>query len=114
MSVAVNVEVIIAAILGGTGTPVGAAIGGVVLVLIREQLSGVAYTLPGTQTPVSDVDFLVFAVITLVLLYALPGGIIRWAVSIGNVATDGGKPPTRQVYESYTEQLRELFGGGER
>ncbi len=129
LSLTVNVEVIIAAILGGMGTIVGAAIGGVLLVLIREQLAGVDAVVPVLDTPVSEIDFLVFAVVTLVLIFALPGGILRWAVGIGGrlrrrirgddaeVATDGGvETPLERVYENYTDQLRAILGGddGER
>lgn len=124
MSITVNVEVIIAAILGGMGTIVGAAIGGILLVLLREQLAGVDATIPLINTPISQVDFLVFALITLVLLYVLPGGIVRWVVRLGRravggtstdedetVATDGGTTPARRVYENYSERLRAVFGG---
>ena len=126
LSITVNVEVIIAAILGGMGTIVGAAIGGVALILIREQLTGVNAEVPVFNTPVSDMDFLIFAIITLVLLFALPGGIVRWAIGLGRmvleragfdtseVAADGGertKTPAEQVYENYTEELREILGG---
>jgi branched-chain amino acid transport system permease protein len=123
LSVTVNVEIIIAAILGGMGTIVGAAIGGVALILIREQLAGVGVTVPVFNKPVSDMDFLIFAVITLILLFALPGGIVRWAIGIGRkvleragfdtpeVAADGGKSPAEQVYEKYTEELRDILGG---
>jgi len=120
MSVTVNVEVIIAAILGGMGTIVGAGVGGILLILLREQLSKVAWTVPIIDTPVSDIDFLVFALITLVLLYALPGGIVRWVIELGGqgvaklrgdeeVAADGGRTPLEQVYDSYAE----WFSGGD-
>ncbi|PSP56193.1 branched-chain amino acid ABC transporter permease [Halobacteriales archaeon QH_7_66_36] len=120
MSVTVNVEVIIAAILGGMGTIVGAGVGGILLILLREQLSKVAWTVPIIDTPVSDIDFLVFALITLVLLYALPGGIVRWVIELGgqsvaklrgrdDVAADGGQTPLEQVYDSYAE----WFSGGD-
>ena len=117
MSVTVNVEVIIAAILGGMGTIVGAGVGGILLILLREQLSKVAWTVPIIGTPVSDIDFLVFALITLVLLYALPGGIVRWVIELGGqgvaklrgdeeVAADGGRTPLEQVYDNYARWLR--------
>jgi branched-chain amino acid transport system permease protein len=125
LSIVVNVEVIIAAILGGMGTIVGAAIGGMLLVLIREQLAGVGMTIPILGAPVSDVDFLLFALITLVLLFALPGGIIRWAIGIGQklharllgdgdpepVPDGGKKTPPEQVYENYKAEILEIFGG---
>jgi branched-chain amino acid transport system permease protein len=135
MSIVINVEVIIAAILGGMGTITGAALGGIMLILLREQLNnmgssitelvGVQTDIPVLGDPISDISFLIFAVITLFLLFALPGGVIRWAVGIGGmikerilgesepeVAADGGrKTPARQVYENYTEQLKEITGG---
>ncbi|MDY7081038.1 MAG: branched-chain amino acid ABC transporter permease, partial [Halobacteria archaeon] len=46
MALTVNVEVIIAAILGGMGTIAGAAIGGMLLILLREWLSTVGVTIP--------------------------------------------------------------------
>jgi branched-chain amino acid transport system permease protein len=129
LSLTVNVEVIIAAILGGMGTIVGAAVGGVLLVLIREQLAGVDVVVPLLDTPVSDMDFLLFAVVTLVLIFALPGGVLRWAVGVGGrvrrrirgddpeaVADGGTETPLERVYDDYVEQLRAILGGddGER
>ena len=120
MSIIINVEVIIAAILGGMGTIVGAAIGGLLLSLLAEQLIGLDFVIPVLNTPVSEINFLVFALVTLALLFILPGGIVRWAVGIGgrvverttrkDVAADGGTTPLVQVYENYTEQLREITG----
>jgi branched-chain amino acid transport system permease protein len=129
LSLTVNVEVIIAAILGGMGTIVGAAVGGVLLVLIREQLAGVDVVVPLLDTPVSEMDFLLFAVVTLVLIFALPGGVLRWAVGVGGrvrrrirgddpeaVADGGTETPLERVYDDYVEQLRAILGGddGER
>jgi branched-chain amino acid transport system permease protein len=123
LSLTVNVEVIIAAILGGMGTIVGAAIGGVLLILIREELAGVDWVVPVLDTPISDIDFLLFALVALVLLFALPGGILRWAVGIGGrvrrrvrgsdaeLAADGGETPLERVYENYTDDLRAILGG---
>jgi len=131
LSITVNVEVIIAAILGGMGTIVGAAIGGVLLILLQNQLLNVDLVVPLIDTPVSEMDFLVFAVITLILLFAFPGGLIRWAFGLTGkvkervfggggggqeVATDGGaesekRTPLERVYENYTEDLRAMFGG---
>jgi len=125
MTITVNVEVIIAAILGGMGTIVGAGVGGILLILLREQLAGIAWTVPVIGQPVSDINFLVFALITLVLLFVMPGGIVRTAIVAGRrvldrgsgedtVATDGGTAPARRVYERYTDRLRAAFGGDDR
>ncbi|WP_335999217.1 branched-chain amino acid ABC transporter permease [Halorientalis halophila] len=131
LAITVNVEVIIAAILGGMGTIVGAAIGGVLLILLQNQLLNVDLVVPLLDTPISEMDFLVFAIITLILLFAFPGGLIRWAFGLTGmfkervfggegggpeVATDGGaeseaNTPLEQVYENYTDDLRAMFGG---
>lgn len=104
-SVTVNIEIIIAAILGGMGTIVGAALGGMFLVLFRDFLSNQSVVIPGLGVPVSEIDFLLFAVITLVLLFVLPEGFLRWTLHRGSgllsrvrgetVATDGGEPTER-------------------
>ncbi|MWG35976.1 branched-chain amino acid ABC transporter permease [Halomarina oriensis] len=107
MSTTVNVEVIIAAVLGGMGTIVGAAIGGIFVGIVPQLLDSSGWIIPGFLpvvggTPVADIDFLIFAVITLFLLYVLPGGILRAVIRNGRrvrnsrrgddgVATDGGQ-----------------------
>lgn len=156
----VNIEVIIAAILGGMGTIVGAAIGGFFLVMFRDVLSSklavpVLQVDPSTlavrvgefnvseqvvpllNARVGDLDFLIFAVVTLLLLFVLPGGFLRWGIRIGrrlhagaarrlgrgssadggrddDAATRGSAPsdvertPLEQVYENYRDAIREL------
>nr|WP_305794348.1 branched-chain amino acid ABC transporter permease [Halomarina rubra] len=122
-STTVNVEVIIAAVLGGMGTIVGAAIGGIFVGLVPKLLDELAVEIPGFVpvfggTSVSEIDFLIFAVITLFLLYVLPGGILRAVIHGGQrargwrrgdeVATDGGRPQRviTRVVGRWREQLR--------
>jgi branched-chain amino acid transport system permease protein len=124
LTLVVNIEVIIAAILGGMGTIVGAAIGGIFFYLLREWLSGVGWVVPVIGTPVSEIDFLVFSVITLLLLFFLPGGFLRAGLRSGQrvidrlgmdndqtPATDGGQTPLEQTIEKYREAYRDWFGG---
>lgn len=80
----VNIEVIIAAILGGMGTIVGAAIGGLFLVLFRNYLATSDFVIPLVGAPVSDLDLLIFSAIALVLLFVFPGGVVRWAIALGS------------------------------
>jgi branched-chain amino acid transport system permease protein len=121
----VNVEVIIAAVLGGMGTIVGAAVGGMFFFLFREWLSGVGWAIPVLGAPVSNFDFLIFSIITLVLLFVLPGGFLRAGIDLGRrifdrsngddrTAADGGKTPVEQTLERYREAYRDLFGGDKR
>lgn len=119
----VNIEIIIAAILGGMGTIVGAAIGGLFFYLFREWLSGLTWMIPVLNAPVSNFDFLIFTIITLVILFVLPGGFLRAGINLGRrildrspgggdrTATDGGKTPVEGTIERYREAYRDWFGG---
>jgi branched-chain amino acid transport system permease protein len=124
MSTTVNVEVIIAAVLGGMGTIVGAAIGGIFVGIVPQLLDSVDWAIPDLLpvvggTPVSDIDFLIFAVLTLFLLYVLPGGILRAVIRNGRrlrngrgsddaVATDGGRSDRvfTRVLRGWREELK--------
>ncbi|MEE6210428.1 branched-chain amino acid ABC transporter permease [Salarchaeum sp. III] len=111
----VSIEVIIAAVLGGMGTIVGAALGGMFLSVFRSQLSNVDLTVPGLGVSVGDLDLVIFAVGTLIILFALPGGVLRWGIVAGRnligadgTAADGGRTPVEQTLETF----REFFRGG--
>ncbi|WP_254537836.1 branched-chain amino acid ABC transporter permease [Halomarina litorea] len=121
-STTVNVEVIIAAVLGGMGTIVGAAIGGIFVGLVPILLDEVGVVIPVLGVPVGEIDFLLFAVITLFLLFVLPGGILRSVLNAGSrvrgwrrgdeVATDGGRPErvVTRVARRWYDGLREEGG----
>jgi len=114
----VSIEVIIAAVLGGMGTIVGAAVGGIFLSLFRSYLSDVTATIPIVGIPIGHLDLLLFAVGTLLLLFYLPGGMVRWAVVAGKrrladrkpAATDGGQTPIRQVAATWRRSIARLRG----
>lgn len=116
LATTVSIEVIIASVLGGMGTIVGAAIGGMFLSVFRSQLSNVGLVIPGVGVSVGDLDLVIFAVGTLLLLFYLPGGMLRWAIAMGRSLTgrddgatpaaDGGRTPLERVVESYREFLR--------
>jgi branched-chain amino acid transport system permease protein len=117
----VNIEIIIAAIIGGMGTIVGAAVGGLFFYMARDFLREAAFTVPGIGAEVGDVNVVVFTLIMLLILYFLPIGLVRGGIIAGrkvlsktgvNVATDGGRPtepanPVRRVLRNW----REAWGG---
>jgi len=118
----VSIEVIIAAVVGGMGTITGAAVGGVFLALFRDWVTGVEATVPVVGLEVGQLDLVLFSVVTLALLYYLPGGLLRWGVAYGRgltggdpaPATDGGVPddrPLAAVRERWERELRRLRGG---
>jgi branched-chain amino acid transport system permease protein len=121
----VSIEVIIAAILGGMGTIVGAAIGGLIVYLLPEYLNTVEYVVPVLEAPVSEIDFLLFAVIALVLLFVMPGGVLRAVLRIARdrlsdrrgegVAADGGRrarTPVEQVRERWRSAVERTLERG--
>lgn len=123
-TILVNVEIIIAAILGGMGTIVGAAIGGMFFYLLREWLSGIGMMIPLLNAPVNEFDFLIFTIITLVLLFVLPGGLLRGGITLGrrvlqrssvggdpDTVSDGGRTPVEQTLQRYREMYNDWFGG---
>ncbi|MFW5918992.1 MAG: branched-chain amino acid ABC transporter permease [Halanaeroarchaeum sp.] len=110
----VSIEVIIAAIVGGMGTIVGAAVGGIFLDVFREWLGNVSASIPGIGISVADLDLFLFSAITLLILFVLPGGILRWGILRGRSivsqdestpVTDGGSTPLERTLESYRDAL---------
>jgi branched-chain amino acid transport system permease protein len=113
----VSIEVIIATVLGGMGTIVGAAVGGLVFYMLRDYLAQLAWTVPVFDAPVAELDLLLFSLATLALLFFLPGGIVRWAVRNGRRAVrrggwepeqavpDGGTTPVERTLESYRDAM---------
>ena len=123
LSLTVSIEVIIASILGGMGTITGAAFGGVFFWLLRDRLRQVGTVIPVINTPVKNVDLLVFLLITLAFLFFLPAGIVPTATRLGRrylgsrgaeAAADGGRTPLEATLDALGDQLRHLFGGGRR
>lgn len=87
----VNLIVIIATVLGGMGTIVGAAIGGWFLHLIDVSvLNQIRTEIPVLGWEVHEMSFLLVGVVGLVMLYVLPGGIVRWAIRNGRRIQDSG------------------------
>ncbi|WP_137283758.1 branched-chain amino acid ABC transporter permease [Halorussus salinisoli] len=113
----VSIEVIIASVLGGMGTIVGPAVGGLFYFMLRDYLGGLAWTVPVFDVPVSELDLLLFSMVTLALLFFLPGGIVRWTIrngrrawrrgdrGDGRVVPDGGTTPLERTATSYREAL---------
>ncbi|MFB6163997.1 MAG: branched-chain amino acid ABC transporter permease [Haloarculaceae archaeon] len=112
--------VILASILGGMGTIVGAAVGGIFFVLLQQFVGGLDFVVPVLGVPIADVQLAVFTTITVVLIYFLPGGILRGAIRAGrwvlaqtgrDVATDGGRPPANPVAQTLRKYRNDLRGG---
>ncbi|WP_084802644.1 branched-chain amino acid ABC transporter permease [Halorientalis sp. IM1011] len=129
MSVIINVEVIIAAVLGGMGTIVGAALGGLFVAMVPDYLNLIEFTVPVIGKSISEMSFFLFAIVTLVLLNIFPGGVLRWGIALGRRATgrtggeegmaadggqspdEGGTDPVEQTIERYQEYYDNMFGG---
>lgn len=123
LALIISIEVIVAAILGGIGTITGAAIGGLFFYLLRVFMRNIEFTIPVVNVPVGEIYFLLFGIVTLGFLFYLPEGIVprlvgEWRArsepQAGEAVADGGKSRGERVIESWTDDLRELFGGDRR
>ncbi|MFW6447904.1 MAG: ABC transporter permease subunit, partial [Halobacteriota archaeon] len=110
----VSIEVIVATIVGGIGTIIGAAIGGLFFHLFSDWLARSEYVIPVVEVTVGEANFLVFALLTLLILYYAPGGMLRWGIDAGESVRRirRGEPPAggleeRSVVEQIADRYRE-------
>jgi branched-chain amino acid transport system permease protein len=105
LALAVSIEVIIATILGGMGTIVGAAAGGMLLYLLRDALRNLSelvipvgalskgtplpprivvdMVVPAVGIPLKEIDLLLFSLITLGFLFFVPDGLVPRGIRYG-------------------------------
>lgn len=77
LALIVSIEVLIAAILGGMGTIVGAGLGGVFFYFANDLLNQQEFTIPLVNVGLNEASLLIFALLTMVLIYVLPKGCSR-------------------------------------
>ncbi|WP_254840261.1 branched-chain amino acid ABC transporter permease [Natronomonas marina] len=135
LALLISIEVIIAAILGGIGTITGAAVGGLFFYLLRVFIRNldtvtvpftgaeIELVIPLLDVAVGEIYFLLFGIVTFAFLFYLPEGIVPRVVGewrarsepqSGEAVADGGTSRGERVVESWTDDLRELFGGDRR
>jgi branched-chain amino acid transport system permease protein len=130
LALIVSIEVLIAAILGGMGTIVGAGLGGVFFYFFNDLLNQQDFTVPIVNVGINEASLLIFALLTMATLYVLPHGVFPWAMDAGRrllgrarddpVAADGGhanRSPIEQATERYRRAIEELerrLGGDEK
>mgnify|MGYP005847511197 CR=1 FL=1 len=123
LDLVVSIEVIIATIIGGMGTITGAAIGGLFFYLAIDFLSGIDTVVPILDHTVGGMDFLIFTVIALALLFYVPEGMLRWGIIKGRKLqnrvrerrgkeplTDGGVPEDIENGTTPLERAVDAFG----
>lgn len=98
----VNVELIVAAIIGGMGNVGGAAFGGMLFYLGREWLSSISYTVPVVDLPFDEVYIVLFYILVVVMLLWLPKGIYVSAVD----RTSGSA--IESIFDNWREYLTSL------
>jgi branched-chain amino acid transport system permease protein len=121
LALLVSIEVLIAAILGGMGTIVGAGLGGVFFYFVSDLLSQQNWAIPFVGVGINEASLLIFALVTMAIIYVLPQGVFPWAMNAGRrlfgrargnqVATDGGHEtgsPIEQAADRYRRALDEL------
>jgi len=109
LALVVMIDILIVSIIGGLGTIVGPALGGISLFMLRDYLSNMEQALPVVDMTVADVNLIVFYALALVLLFFLPSGLLPWLIRFGrrvlsfvpgrqpDVATDGDRETDRPI-----------------
>jgi len=119
LAVAVSINVLLATILGGIGTIVGPAIGGVVFYLLRDSLDSISWNIPVLGVSFSSLDLILFSIIILVVIYFIPDGIVggvqQTARRLGgpdeeSAMTDGGRSTLERILTRYRRDLEEDWG----
>lgn len=117
LALVVMIDILIVSIVGGLGTIVGPALGGIFLFMLRDFLSGVNEAVPLVGLTVSDLNLIAFYSLTLVLLFFLPAGLLPWLLRLGrrlldkvpgrdaDLATDGGGREHRRPIDEFTDRL---------
>lgn len=116
LNLLVSIEVIVASIIGGIGTIVGAAIGGLFFYLATDWLARSEFVVPVLDVTVGDANFLIFALLTLLILYYAPGGMLRYALDGAETMRRirRGEPPEEgpgersaieQIVDRYRDEL---------
>jgi branched-chain amino acid transport system permease protein len=120
LAIAVSINVLLASLLGGTGTITGAAAGGLLYYLLNEELRQSGFILPVLSVEVGEFSLVIFSVLVLLLVFLLPEGFLPWLTHRSRqglarirgeqAVTDGGTPPLKRIYQKYTDELRKLNG----
>jgi branched-chain amino acid transport system permease protein len=103
LTLSLNIDLIVAAIIGGMGTITGAAFGGFAFYLIRDYLGGVDATVPLIDVPFHSLNSIILYLLAVIILFYLPDGVVPWLLDSGRTlgakygigrpkASDGGRP----------------------
>lgn len=76
LSLTIIIDILLAAILGGAGTIVGPAVGGFVFWWVRQISGNIEWVIPGVDIPFSEIDLIVFYLVTLGILLYIPRGFV--------------------------------------
>jgi len=115
LALTVNINIIVAAILGGIGTITASGAGGILFFLLQDYMGSVSYEIPGLGIPLSDFNVVLFFAILLVLLFYAPEGIfktlydrIRATLSSDEsvVVDGGGASPLAKWRAEFVERIR--------
>jgi branched-chain amino acid transport system permease protein len=121
LTVELSINIIIMAIIGGLGTIVGAAVGGLVFGVSDIVFNNINTVVPVLGMPVSELTPLPFVIIGLAFLLLAPEGITPTAVKMGRSLSNRYRTgesavefanwsdaPVVQILRDYLDQLKEI------
>lgn len=120
LELSVNINIITATVIGGMGTIVGAAGGGVFFFMLREYLANVQTTIPPTDVTIAHIDLIIFYSIAVLIMFYKPQGAIPWLTERGHKLVQADEDararesdsPLGQSADKLRNGIRSLFDRG--
>ncbi len=122
-SVRQSLDVVIMGVLGGTGTIVGAIVGAGFFAVVTAVVGGFSFSVPVLGVQFSQLSALVLLGGAMVVLFFLPGGLLRGGIRAGravlatargeeadDVSVDLSDTALGSIVENYREELEEITG----
>lgn len=97
----VSIEVVLIGFLGGMGTITGPAATGIVFYFVRDALQASDVVIPLVGLPVSEVWEVLFYSIALLVLFALPRGVLPWLSDLSRTVRDRDDPSAEPTSETH-------------
>ena len=120
LNLQLNIDVVLVSIIGGMGTLVGPVIGAIFMEILNQMFAEADFVIPVLGRSLDDMDPLPVLGLTVLVLYYMPGGILRQAVGRGrrlHSVTDPdadypaeARTPVESIIHKYRREIRERLG----
>jgi branched-chain amino acid transport system permease protein len=120
LNLQLNIDVILVSIIGGMGTLVGPIIGAMFMEILDQLFAEADFVIPILGRSLEDMDPLPVLGLTVLVLYYMPGGILRQAIGRGRRldgvtdpdadVSDEARTPVESIIHKYRREIRDRLG----